>query len=29
MDTGLTTIDEKDIAKHLATAQSLVKDQAG
>lgn len=24
MDTGLTTIDEKDIAKHLATAQSLV-----
>ncbi len=24
MDTGLTTIDEKDIKKHLATAQSLV-----
>ena len=24
MDTGLTTIDEKDIAKHLPTAQSLV-----
>lgn len=24
MDTGLTTIDEKDIAKHLANAQSLV-----
>jgi len=24
MDTGLTTIDEKDIAKHIATAQSLV-----
>jgi hypothetical protein len=24
MDAGLTTIDEKDIAKHLATAQSLV-----
>jgi len=24
MDTGLTTIDEKDIAKHIPTAQSLV-----
>ena len=24
MDTGLTTIDEKEIAKHLTTAQSLV-----
>jgi len=24
MDTGLTTIDEKDIAKHITTAQSLV-----
>ncbi|MCA1261411.1 hypothetical protein LC061_11635, partial [Nitratireductor aquimarinus] len=24
MDTGLTTIDEKDIEKHRATAQSLV-----
>lgn len=24
MDTGLTTIDEKDIAKHLSTAQSFV-----
>ncbi len=24
MDTGLTTLDEKDIAKHLATAQTLV-----
>ena len=24
MDTGLTTLDEKDIAKHLSTAQSLV-----
>ena len=24
MDTGLTTIDEKEISKHLATAQSLV-----
>ena len=24
MDTGLTSIDEKDIAKHLSTAQSLV-----
>ena len=24
MDTGLTTIDEKDIAKHLATAESIV-----
>ena len=24
MDTGLTTIDEKDISKHLPTAQSLV-----
>jgi len=25
MDTGLTTIDEKDILKHLTTAQSLVE----
>ena len=24
MDTGLTTVDERDIAKHLATAESLV-----